>query len=384
YAHYAKGLRFDPEDTTLFDVMEMHRKYLGADIPKNITPHYPLWDDQGRMTLNHYPPFYLGRQAFFQSVREFGMMWIARNRRDLTDSVDLPEFFGVWSKLQGPDGSHQGFVISNLPDFDQRGDVDATSTNQTYIGRMLAETPKIREGMIRQVLADVEETGGNPEMVRRFLDTDDPKQLSHFAFIAGHLGATGITNIKYGDLIAAASIDHLFNWRRDLEAFAGGTTGLARLFVDRGIVQMQPNLGNVRFRRIREGVRSPTQCDFENTHDLWSMTYAQAVGYIAGSVKNLTAAMHSIDNQGILNRVGPDCLGAALNGFFPEFADSRELDEVARLVRHRREGRTGIEYLLSLNADKPILEIEHPLISLIQDIYPLDKHEHDHEGIMRQ
>jgi hypothetical protein len=377
YGYYAKGVRFDPNESEEFDLIRERRLHLKEDMPQGTRDLDYQFDEAGRFGLIEHPRTRVGGLPFSDAEHEFAIAYLAAERRSLSGFVDEPKLYGVFDKIGMPDGRQQGFVVYHLPDFGLRGDEEMTSTIFTYLGLLMTRLPDQRRTIVDCFAEDVKKSGGKPELVRKYLGETDPARLSMFARNIDLFERAGLSSVDFKPLADNADCETMDYWRGDIEAVVRGTAASARNLVEHGIVQMQPHAGNFRFKREGPHERTVVACDFHHARDLWSMPYPQAVGFIAGSVRNLAVSARSLLEQGMVKHIRPRVIEASLGGFFAGFEDSRLVDLMSEVRSVSEKRLVFYRDFYEEAAERPVTEVDRPLFSLVMDLYPRERHERE-------
>jgi hypothetical protein len=107
------------------------------------------------------------------------------------------------------------------------------------------------------------------------------------------------------------------------------------------------------------------------------MPYPQAVGFIAGSVRNLAVSARSLLEQGMVKHIRPRVIEASLGGFFAGFEDSRLVDLMSEVRSVSEKRLVFYRDFYEEAAERPVTEVDRPLFSLVMDLYPRERHERE-------
>jgi len=423
YVYYGKGLKFDRRQKREFDLLEVRRQILGEEIPAESVRTDISFDRRGVLSFLKRPMEVNMGQDYEKSEHEYSMMLLAR-QRGLTTMVDEPIAYGRF-KTRPEAGASQGFIFTRQEDQGQRGDMEIYSMDNNYLGRLLVKSGALKneiisefvknvDGFIREFVDSgrfVDENGGvvllqDMPPLRAVLgrlktdasdlsSSDDPQALAnlpHMITIAETLGVAGVSFKKLLRQTGDGIIDH---WRGDVETIHVGQGIAVSEMFDRGLSHEQPHLGNLRYRRTGNRQRSVVVCDWHDGQDLTKMTYPQALGYVANSMRTLLDSSRQTEQHDLISMVGPSALRKMLEGLTKnvegdidgliddvvEAARTTEPSEIRRKAL-QKFGWTTKGYLRSYcdapfheATKRPITGINHPLVQLAKIIYPPEKHE---------
>jgi len=425
-----KGLRFDPSNTSNFDMLEAMRLVIGEDIPRNMTRMDASFDSNGFFHQTPRPLESTGGMDFEKAEKEFFMMILARYGRGLTDMVDREAIYGYFDNLKSPHlGKQQGFCSSRIEIGGQRGDDELNSLTNTYMGILLSKDPEKRRRFFSEALEQVyttQELVANGEFAATddglitsdhinlfgkilhkargdlagMIDNDDPTRLAFGVFTIGFLNTLGVGGPKFREYLADADHETMDHWRSDIGMIHRGAGMAARIMVDHGIGHEQPYPGNLRYIRPGKTQRAIMICDWHDAHDLLDMTYPQAVGYIGMSVRTLALNGLKSENHPFLSNIGPAAVEEVLMGFFQptgmaerglvhEIVGQTRITDKRSILANMAEAcpernidpstaKTGLRSLIEVgffaSEQKPVTEVEYPIFDLIKRIYPHDKH----------
>jgi hypothetical protein len=422
YVYYGKGLKFVPGQKGHFDLLAVRRDILGEEISDNAVRADISFDETGLMSMQTRPKEVMMGQDFEKAEHEYSMMLLAR-QRGLAGIVDEPVVLGRFKTLAVGDRSI-GFLFSRQYDLGQRGDAEIYSMNNNYRGRILAMQNDLKNALIGEFVSNIDtyerDWIDNGRLVREneglirqeeipplkrlleifkgeakgLTDSKDPRHLAHLPHMVTWAQSVGVKGINFLPLIEKAEPRLIHEWGADIESMHFGQGIVAKRLFDQGISHEQPHLGNLRYKHTSERRREVIVCDWHDGQDLSKMTYPQALGYVANSMRTLLSSSAQTENLEMLKPLGTKPIRRMLQGLTQDVSGPMEglIDSVIdatlttdpALIARKTDnafGWTTRNYLRSyIDAAfyeakrRPITDIDHPLIELAKKVYPPSKH----------
>jgi len=417
YAYVCKALSFNPESRVSFDIRPLAGQIFHEDVSA-ADRSSPAFVEDGTLRIKpHLTSLFMGMN-FFGSERQHCMMLLALKRgvRNFV-GVDEPVLYGMFEKVRSEDGVPQGFTVVRIREPDIRSDYAINLLTNVGLGTILREHPN-RQGFYDDALLGIDELSGKIEtgFFKQFIDAGrlTQRELEKFS---GNLASirtkvrewrgvkekdvdfvrwmmilqeSGVERPNFGLLLKGADKGVLNQWRHGVEqvCFLSGVSN--RLLIEHAIANEQHHLANVRCN-MSDGSAHATVCDWEQMHDIASMTYPQAFGYVALSLRTmLTMLWKGQKSTSLLDKLGCDMPAAGLRGFllqqsgpeeFQRDFNPRVVQQVVDLLhapvdeRRRRRGIGPLDGMFLLAGNQRVVESEKPFFELLRQIYTEQRHD---------